>query len=236
MAKAATMRLEQVAISRLRPAPYNPRRELTADERRSLVKSLTEFGAVDPAVINEDNTIIGGHQRVQVAREIGWSKFPCMRVSVSKVDEKRLNLALNKISGGFDEEKLLAVLEELVENAAIDLEASGFVQAEIDEILSRSLVGLVPEDEVPEPPSKPASRPGDVWLLGRHRLMCGDATRAADVSRLLAGASPRLMVTDPPYGVSYDPSWRAREAAKGNCEERRRHGACPMWTRPGGGP
>ncbi|MGH2692424.1 MAG: site-specific DNA-methyltransferase [Actinomycetota bacterium] len=213
-----TLKIESVEIARLKPAPYNARRPLTDAERRQLGKSLDLFGPVDPAVINADDTIIGGHQRIEVAAELGWHSFPCVRVRLGKIEEKQLNLALNKIGGGFDEEKLAAIIAELIDQATGDLDASGFDTQELDHIVSRTLsrAGLVAPDDLPDVPDDPLIRPGEVWLLGRHRLLCGDATDGADVGRLLDGESPELMVTDPPYGDSYDPSWRVREAEKGN--------------------
>jgi len=175
---------------------------------------------VDPAVINADNTVIGGHQRIKVAAEdLGWRKFPCVRVSLSKTKEKQLSLALNKIQGGWDEQMLAELLDELADQASVDLDACGFDVAELDALAAKMLArsGLTSPDAVPDPPAEPATRPGDIWLLGeRHRLACGDATNADDVTHLLAGQAPFLMVTDPPWGCSYDPAWRQREAAKGN--------------------
>jgi len=211
--------IEMVEISELKFAEYNPRRALTGTERRQLAKSLTSFGAVDPAVINHDGTIVGGHQRIDVATELGWERFPCVRISLDKTKERQLNLALNKIHGDWELDKLAALIQELSEQAEVDLDASGFDAAELDALIARARAnaGLVSPDEVPDPPPKPATRPGDIWLLGKHhRLACGDATNADDVARLLAGQSPFLMITDPPYGCSYDPAWRQREAAKGN--------------------
>jgi len=218
MMKATSIQIEAVRVARLKPAPYNARRPLTDAERRQLAKSLDLFGPVDPAVINADDTIIGGHQRIEVAAELGWATFPCVRVSLGKTQEKQLNLALNKIGGGFDEEKLAAMIAELGDRAGVDLEASGFDEQELELLASKMLAraGLVSADAVPEAPDEPLTLPGEVWLLGRHRLLCGDATVASDVERLLAGHRPELMITDPPYGGSYDPAWRVREAEKGN--------------------
>lgn len=213
-----TIQVEMVAISALKPAAYNPRRGLTEIERRQLAKSLDLFGAVDPAVINQDNTIIGGHQRIKVATDLGWEAFPCVRVALDKTRERQLNLALNKIQGGFDEQMLGELLGELAQQAQVDLDASGFGQSELDVLAAKMLArsGLVSPDELPDP-GEVLTRPGDVWLLGdRHRLACGDATNPQDVARLLDGRQPKLMITDPPYGCKYDPAWRAREADKGN--------------------
>lgn len=214
-----TIHIEMVPISALKAAAYNPRRDLTTTEERQLAKSLETFGAVDPAVINEDGTIIGGHQRVKVAASVlGWKTFPCIRLALDKTKERQLNLALNKIQGGFDEQMLAQLLTELKDETQADLDASGFDEAELDLLIAKSLArsGLVLPDEVPELPTEPKTLPGDLWVLGRHRLACGDATDASDVKRLLGANRPRLMITDPPYGCDYEPAWRAREAAKGN--------------------
>lgn len=216
--------IEMVLINDLKPASYNPRRSLTDLEARQLAASLQRFGAVDPAVINTDNTIIGGHQRIGVAADLGWETFPCVRVHLSPSAERQLNLALNKIQGDWDQQLLAELLEELATFEDIDLDSIGFDQGELDDLAAslRSTMGLVDPDVVPEVPEVVVTRPGDVWLLGDdHRLMCGDATSASDVQRLLGGASPDLMITDPPYGVNYEPAWRSEEAAKGTLS----HGA-----------
>lgn len=214
---ASTLEIEMVEIARLKPAAYNPRRPLNEDEHRQLRKSLESWGAVNPAVVNDDNTLISAHQRVLIAAELGWTKFPCVRVSVTKTVEKQMNLALNKISGDWDQDKLAVLIAELSAQAEVDLEASGFAASELDVLAAKMLAsaGLIDPDSIPEAPAEVTTRPGDIWVMGRHRLGCLDATNPDDVTRLLAGATPYLMVTDQPYGCSYDPTWRQREADKG---------------------
>lgn len=204
------MEVEQLAIASLKPAPYNPRR-ISKHDMAALERSLAEFGAVDPAVVNADGTIIGGHMRVEAAKRLGWTEFPSVRVDLDEDKARLLNLALNRISGEWDEDMLAELIWSLHE-ADADLPLSGFDDKELRRIISS--VGPVPE-EVLEPPADPETRPGDLWLLGRHRLFCGDATNASDVERLLDGAKPALCVTDPPYGVDYDPAWRDEAARKG---------------------
>src|SRR4029079_18703487 len=119
-------------------------------------------------------------------------------------------LADNKLAlnAGWDEELLGLELGEL-EVLGFDLDLIGFTEAE-RAALAPGIEGLTDPDEVPELPAQPVSAPGNLWQLGRHRILCGDSTSAADVDQVLAGIRPHLMVTDPPYGVDYDPSWRKR--------------------------
>lgn len=218
----------ELEIATLRFADYNPRRALTSFERDALEASLADFGAVDPAVVNADLTIISGHQRIRAAAKLGWTHFPCRRVDVDKVTEQRMNLALNKIQGDWDLDLLADLIVELTELDA-DFAATGFSQDELDALVARSRAsaGLLGADEIPDQP-EPITRPGQIWRLGRHRLGCLDATEASDVSRLLEGACPQITIADPPYGVNYRPEWRAREAEAGRLNyAARRTGAVP---------
>ena len=208
---------ELLPVSRLvgMAAPYNPRR-IEPDQLAALRSSLRTFGAVEPVVVNRrSGRIVGGHQRVKAAEAEGIAALPVVWVDLDDVGEKQLNLALNRISGEWDEPALAALLEELG-SAALNL--TGFDGSEIEELIARmrrEALGVDPDD-VPEPPKVAVTKPGDLYVLGKHRLLCGDATNAGDVTRLLGGVTPGLMVTDPPYGVNYDPSWRNEEARKGN--------------------
>lgn len=209
------MNIELITTDTLKPAHYNPR-TITEAQINALRRSIAEFGMVEPIVVNSDNTIIGGHQRFYAAKELGLKEVPCVRVDLAEDAEKQLNLALNRISGDWDEAKLSALLDELRLNDA-DLSLTGFEQQELEKYLSAGEgtgAGLTDENEVPSC-VEVVTQPGDVWLLGKHRLMCGDATKEQDVKRLMHGAEPSLMVTDPPYGVDYDPEWRNEAAEKG---------------------
>ena len=205
------MNIEKRLITDLTPAEYNPRKRLTpADaEYIKIQRSLQEFGYVDPIIINADNTIIGGHQRAAVMKELGYKEIDVVVVNLDKVQEKALNIALNKISGEWDFEKLEALLAELQQE--IDATVTGFDDEEINEMLQKIENIDADEDgfkaeEALEEVDEPVSQPGDIYQLGRHRLMCGDSTNAADIIMLMDGQEADLLLTDPPYNVDVENS------------------------------
>jgi DNA modification methylase len=203
-----SLTLEDVGVSVLAgmAAPYNPRK-ISAHDLSALRRSMRTFGVVEPVVVNRrTNRIVGGHQRVRAAQAEKMPSLPVAYVDLDETAERQLNLALNRIHGEWDDEKLQALLEELRAGGA-DLDLTGFENAELDRLIG-SLAGLTDPDEAPLPPKIPAARPGDLVRLGPHRLLCGSSTNQEDVARLLGDAAPRLMLTDPPYGVSYDARWR----------------------------
>ena len=208
--------VEQVAIDLLRPDPANPRR-ISDDELDALERSLREFGFVQPVLARrEDRTVIGGHQRLVAARRLGLTKVPVTWLDVSVEQARLLGLALNKISGSWDDALLARLLADLGSTPDLDLSLSGFGEDEIKELLrsletreKRERTEAFDLDEALEEARRaPRTKLGELWALGEHRLLCGDATSAADVGRLLAGAEPMLLTTDPPYGVNLDGSWR----------------------------
>ena len=207
----AAIQQERRNIDELNPAEYNPRKRLQPgdEEYERLKTSIETFGYVDPIIINADGTVIGGHQRLFVLRDLGYSEADVAVVDLSKADEKALNIALNKISGEWDEEKLAEIFAEL-DAEGYDLSLTGFGEDELSGLLSvtdADFVDMEKADEnVPEPADEPYSRPGDIWHLGNHRLACGDSTDRATYDRLLAGESVQLVVTDPPYNVDYEGS------------------------------
>ena len=150
------------------------------------------------------------------ARQLGLATVPALRLGhLSPAQARALRLADNQIAlnSGWDESLLAAEIARIRDEAVVDLDVLGFSGMELDRLLAAAEAdGELGQDDLdapaPEPPAEPVTRPGDLWLLGRHRLLCGDSTSAGDVARLLAGARPHLMVTDPPYGMEYDPSWR----------------------------
>jgi DNA modification methylase len=192
-------------LAALTPAPYNPR-TITEEAAKGLRASIRRFGLVQPIVWNRRTSrVVGGHQRIGALQALGKTEAQVVVVDLPETEEKALNVTLNNpaIGGEFTDD-LQAILAELSANPEIEFE-----ELQLDALLDASLNGIV-EDEVPEPPKKPITRPGDLWILGGHRLLCGDSTRAEDVSRVLGEEKPLLMVTDPPYGVEYDPEWRVR--------------------------
>ena len=205
-----TAELKMLPLSVLKPAAYNPRKKLKPGDKeyQKIKNSIEEFGFADPLVVNADMTIIGGHQRFNVAVELGITEVPCAVVDVDKVREKAkaLNIALNKATGAWDE-KLLAELLEDLKNQDFNVDLTGFDPPEMDQLLSKLYDKDLKDDDFDEDKALEAPafvEPGDIWLLGRHRLMCGDSTKADDVAVLMDGRKANVCVTDPPYNCSYE--------------------------------
>ena len=208
--------VDQVPIDQLRPDPANPRR-ISDEELDALERSLRQFGFVQPVLARKDDqVVIGGHQRLVAARRLGLTTVPVTYLDLTIEQARVLNLALNKISGSWDDALLARLLADLQASPEIDLTLSGFGEDEIADLLrsletreKRERVESFDLDEaLAEATRSPRSKLGDLWSLGDHRLLCGDSTDPVAVARLLDGAEPRLLATDPPYGVSYDASWR----------------------------
>ena len=201
------MEIRRVPVENINPAAYNPRKDLKPGdpEYEKLKRSMQEFGYVEPIVWNKrTGNIVGGHQRYKVLLDMGMSEVDCVVVDLDETKEKALNLALNKIQGDWDYLKLKDILQEL-DTGAFDLELTGFDMEEIEDLVAQiNVPEEITEDDVPEPPEEPVTKPGDLWLLGRHRLLCGDATVAADVERLMDGKKADMVFTDPPYNIGYD--------------------------------
>lgn len=202
-----TAELKMLPVSVLKPAKYNPRKKLKPGDKEyeKIKNSIQEFGFADPLVVNADMTIIGGHQRLSVAVELGCTEVPCAVVDVDKTREKALNIALNKITGEWDEKMLADLLTDL-KDAEFDLDYTGFDAPEVDALFSNIYDKNTKEDDFDADAAaeaEPFVEPGDVWLLGRHRLMCGDSTRAEDVAVLMDGKKANVCITDPPYNCSY---------------------------------
>ena len=213
---SSTLTIEQVPIDSLHPDPANPRR-ISEEELDSLERSIRQFGFVQPVLARrEDGVVIGGHQRLVAARRLGLATVPVSFLDLSIEQARLLNLALNKIGGSFDDALLARLLADLQAMPEIDLTLSGFGEDEIADLLrsletreKRERVESFDLDEaLAEATRSQRSKLGDLWVLGDHRLLCGDSTDPEAVARLLDGAEPRLLATDPPYGVSLDGSWR----------------------------
>ena len=190
-------------LAELQAAPYNPRKALRPgdSEYQRLRRSLEEFGFVDPVVFNtQTKHLVGGHQRLTVWRDLGHTTAPAALVDLDLAREKVLNVALNKIAGQWD----MTALRELLLEFGSEATLSGFDPDEIDDLVRRYADDDSGEDEpVPAPPETAVTQPGDLYELGPHRLLCGDATNPATVARLMAGRRARMLWTDPPYGVGY---------------------------------
>jgi DNA modification methylase len=211
--QAATIAVEYVERGALRSAEYNPR-TISEKELANLERSVGEFRLVDPIIARRaDGTVIGGHQRLAVAERLGLQRVPVVYLDISEEKAKLLNLALNKIQGDWDEQKLAALLRELDALPDLDLSVTGFDEEEIKACLAAVEAQLfrTKEEEfdvqaaIEEARQSSRVRRGEVWSLGRHRLMCSDATLQADIQTLLAGDTADLVVTDPPYNVDYRP-------------------------------
>jgi hypothetical protein len=181
----------------------------------AIAASIKEWGWTTPALVGEDGGLIAGHARVLAARQLGIAEIPVMvAAGWSEAQKRAYVLADNQLAitgSGWDPELLRLELGEL-KLSGFDLSLTGFGELELKDLLAERTEGLTDPDDVPAVPEHPVSQTGDLWLLGRHRLLCGDSTVATDVERVLGGGEPHLMVTDPPYGVEYDAGWRGRSS------------------------
>lgn len=201
------MNIQIIDINKLIPATYNPRKDLKPDDAEyiKIKNSIVKFGFVSPLVINKDMTVIGGHQRLKVLKDLGITEVECIVVDLDKTNEKALNIALNKIQGDWDEDKLEALLQEL-KLEEFDMNLTGFDFDEVDEILN-DINGTKEDnfdvDSAYEEIEEPITKPGDIWILGNHRLMCGDSTHKDDIMRLMNNQDADMLLTDPHYKVDY---------------------------------
>ncbi|MFH5926908.1 site-specific DNA-methyltransferase [Roseomonas xinghualingensis] len=201
--------VERWPLSRLTPYARNARTHSEAQVAQ-IAASIREWGWTVPVLVGEDGTIIAGHGRVLAAQRLALAEVPVMVArGWSEAKRRAYVLADNKLTlnGGWDEALLRAELADLAGLGA-DLSLTGFSAEEVQALIAEASAGLTDPDAVPPAPEVPVSRLGDIWILGRHRLVCGDCTDQAVASAVLAGVRPHLMVTDPPYGVDYDPAWR----------------------------
>ena len=208
MTNQPTMEIKELPLKELKPAAYNPRKKLKKGDKEyeKIKQSLLKFGYVDPIIVNEDLTVIGGHQRLTVLKDLDYETAKCVIVKLSKEDEKALNIALNKITGQWDDALLADLLLDLQESD-FNLDLTGFEPPEIDNILSNVHDKELSEDEfdVEEELKKPTvSRRGDIWQLGKHRVICGDSTKSETYDQLLGDRKANLVVTDPPYNVDVE--------------------------------
>lgn len=201
----ASKNIELVSVNVLIPYVNNAR---THDDAQiaQIAGSIKEFGFNNPVLIADDNSIIAGHGRVMAARKLGMDSVPCVRLShLSDSQRKAYILADNRIALNSDwDSNLLALELKELDADGMDLSMLGFDADEINAILNpiTETEGLTDEDEVPEPPPEPITKLGDVWILGNHRLMCGDSTSIDAVDKLMDGVYPDLIHTDPPYGMN----------------------------------
>jgi ParB-like chromosome segregation protein Spo0J len=208
----APERIERRPLERLRPYARNAKTH-GADQVAKIAGSMAQFGWTVPCLVAEDGELIAGHGRVLAAEQLGLTEAPVIVLAhLTEAQRRAYRLADNKLTelGAYDEALLAAELQELAADD-FDLSLVGFSDAELDELLAFDVGGGDASDApgappvvIPEPPRNPASRTGDLWILGDHRLLCGDSTSADDVRRLMNGERAALFATDPPYLVDYD--------------------------------
>lgn len=201
--------MRKVKVADLIPADYNPRADLKPGDKEyeKIKHSIEKFGFVEPLVWNErTGHIVGGHQRYKILVADGVEEIDCVVVNLSIEEEAALNSSLNKSQGDWDYDKLPDFFNMILEYGG-DLEDTGFDMAEIEEIMKPTMEESIEDDnfDVDEELSKPTmSKQGDVWLLGNHRLIVGDSTKAETYDKLMDGKKANLVVTDPPYNVNYE--------------------------------
>ena len=203
------VKIEQRTIASLTPADYNPRKDLKPGdaEYEKLKTSIEQFGYVEPAIFNErTGRIVGGHQRLKVMADLGIETADVVIVDLDENTEKALNVALNKISGEWDEPKLALLIADL-QAADFDVALTGFDTDEIETLLSLGTEKEVTDDGFDlDAALEDAAfvKEGDLWTLGEHKLLCGDATKTEDVEYLMGGKQANLILTDPPYNVAFE--------------------------------
>ena len=217
------MDVQKISVDKLIPAPYNPRKDLQPGEPEyeKLLRSVDEFGYVDPLVWNKrTGYIVGGNQRFKILLQLGYKEIDCVVVDMDEFRERALCIALNKISGEWDIAKVYEVLK-VIETSGIDPALTGYEAVEMSKIYQQveRACGRVVEDDFDaegeaEQIKTPVTQLGDVWEIGRHRLMCGDSTNVSDVMKLLDSKKARMTFFDPPWNVDYGgsahPSWKQR--------------------------
>ena len=202
------MNIEKKNVKDLLPADYNPRKDLKPGdpEYEKLKRSIEQFGYVEPVIWNEKTgRVVGGHQRLKVLTDMGITEVDVVVVDMDTEKEKALNIALNKISGEWDTEKLALVIADL-QGTDFDVSLTGFDPEELEDLFRDDVKGGDKEDDfdVEAELQKPIfSKAGDLWMLGEHRLFCGDSTKPETFDLLMNGKKANLVVTDPPYNVDY---------------------------------
>jgi hypothetical protein len=207
--------IERWPLDRLIPYARNARTH-SDDQVAQIAASIVEFGWLNPVLIDEAGSVIAGHGRLLAARKLGLETVPVIRAShLTPAQVQAYRLADNRLAelSGWNEEMLAAELAAL-RDEDVDLGLLGFDDAEIDRLLAESSEEAGAADEAPEPPDDPISRPGDLWICGQHKVLCGDATVLADVEAVLAGELADLCFTDPPYNVNYSNSADQKKRGK----------------------
>ena len=202
------MQIEQISIEELLPYAKNSRTH-SDEQTAQIAASIKEFGFTNPVLIDNENQIIAGHGRILAARKLKMKEVPCIRLGyLTETQKKAYVIADNKLAlnSGWDEELLALEIADL-KDEDFDISLLGFSDDELADLadqIAEEVEGLTDEDAVPETPEEPITKPGDIWVLGKHRLMCGDSTSIDHLERLCDGQAVDMWLTDPPYNVAYE--------------------------------
>lgn len=205
------MQWQTLALEELQPAAYNPRKKLKPGDKEyeKIKSSIQEFGYVEPIIVNYDMTVIGGHQRLTVLRDLGYTEAQCVVLHIEDENKvKALNIALNKITGAWNEQLLADLLVDL-QSVDFNMDLIGFEAPEIEQLFSKVHNKKIKEDDFDvdaELQKPPVSKLGDLWLLGKHRVLCGDSTLPDTYTTLMEGVRANMVLTDPPYNVNVEES------------------------------
>ncbi|WP_206192689.1 site-specific DNA-methyltransferase [Scrofimicrobium canadense] len=205
------MQIKTLPIGDLTPADYNPRKEMKPGDPEfdKLKRSLDEFGYAEPVIWNETTgRVVGGHQRINALKALGYESVDCVVVELDETREKALNVALNKINGEWDQDKLALLIADL-DASDFDAELTGFDDDEIQQMIGSLDDSDVEDDGFDLTAALEEAafvERGDIWTVGQHRLVCGDATKEVDVQALMEGKKANLVLTDPPYNVAFESS------------------------------
>ena len=202
--------IKKMKIADLNPAKYNPRKELKPGDKEfeKLKNSIEHFGYVELIVVNtaNHNTVISGHQRLNVLKYLNVDEIECVTVEMNETEEKALNIAMNKVSGEWNEQLLADLIIDL-QSVDFNVDLTGFEAPEVEQLFSKVYNKKIKEDDfdVDGELEKPTvARAGDIWLLGDHRVICGDATLPDTYERLMTGKKANMVLTDPPYNVDVE--------------------------------
>jgi DNA modification methylase len=208
------MAVEAVPIDSLSPDPANARKH-GARNLETVIASFRRFGQQIPLVVDKSNVVRVGNARLEAAKQLGWDTIQIVRTDLTSSEAIAYAIADNRTAelAEWDDDVLAAQLNGLLAEDEELLASAGFTDEELEELLG-GIDGVDPaeitEDEVPEPPADPITKPGDLWILGRHRVLCGDSTKTEDVARLMDGAKADMIHTDPPYGMSFQSNMRTK--------------------------
>lgn len=205
----SAMEWRTIPVGDLRPAAYNPRKKLKAGDKEyeKIKNSIQEFGYVEPIIVNYNMTVIGGHQRLTVLKDLGYTEVECVVLHIEDEHKvKALNVALNKITGAWNEQLLADLLVDL-QSADFNTDLTGFEPAEIDQLFSKVHNKKITEDDFDvdaQLQTPNVAKPGDLWMLGPHRIFCGDSLLPESYEKLMDGKRANLVLTDPPYNVNVE--------------------------------